>query len=619
MPYNLQELVYYDITKILMLERQTTSRPGNRAMRRHNSDADALKGAAMVKEFNRRGVLLNATNNVFNQVVKKYEQNPARIVYQGQPFINNWLEVRHKLPGFLKRAHISNLEDPFVTQETLSQFDTQDSFSTKLGGRTFLGLPILEGTSLTDVEQMPLLRLDGRVSLSTDDIRRINRMFHYRIFPWSSKETTTESLIRQSMLYLAVQKAARPEEKITISQTLHPLYERLIAYFDYYKDLMTDFNLEGLDEKQLLVTLGWGRPWIPQAVGCYIPARLGITPASAIKLYQTHAEFSSMPTYFWRRNILPSMEFGAKHAIRRNALPADLERYQKYSEQMDKEAAEQLADYYQKQDLSEQKENPVAKLTGLYFKSLQDDVVRLPNRVIEIAMPEGLPVAKVMIASHNRNTLMFVLSFTDGQTHLTLEIDRDQNIYGFPAKLIYDNPHFAELILRDILPPVLEWAKFKYPGIEPIRLSDYRREERKVPAVGQPQATEALPSRVERPLKRYRVLTPLARILDAPEPPHFHTEPLRRTRSVIYSRSSVIEKMGGTPRPKDVDRVIETIRRFELGLVQVRKISWSGGERESVRIGDLRAVLNKVSDTVYVLEYIRDRENVYRRYGDHKV
>ena len=170
-----------------------------------------------------------------------------------------------------------------------------------------------------------------------------------------------------------------------------------------------------------------------------------------------------------------------------------------------------------------------------------------------------------------------------------------------------------ELVLGDVLPPILEWAKLKHPGIEPIRLSDYRREERVVPRVVN------LPAAKERESLKRKAFTPLARILDGPKLPQPQSEQPERVKSVMYSRKFVTEKMGGTPRSKDVTRVMQAIRQFEFDQATVKTIKWSGGEREIVRTGDLRIVFNQVNGRLYALELVADREGVYRKYGDHKV
>ncbi|QQG43131.1 MAG: hypothetical protein HYW45_02935 [Candidatus Daviesbacteria bacterium] len=624
-----------DRREVLPAQKETQSPvwSGNRAQRRKNKDWRPFAQSALVGQYNRFEHSIAETVGRWNQVVGGHDNNLTKALYQGEPFIGRWLEVRRKLPFFLEQAQLKNLDpaNRFVSTATLNRFDEQDYYSRELGVPSFLGVPLSTGTSLFDIEQMPLLKStsDGRerFQLQAVDIQRINGMFHEGQSRRPGRDT---SVVLLSMIYLASQEFARPDEKTPLPQSLHPLRDRLVAYFDYYQDLMTSFGFSLKDEYSFLGALQYTKPWLPHALGMFMPARLGITPASAVKLFQTRSELSSSPLFWRTSGILKTLELSAADAHREKNLPTNLQRYQDYDRDTDNEALRQLWQFYGGADLSEQElarvytdsTNLLDKLIDLYFKDVYSDIMRSPQRQLKLAMPQDHLIKEVTLTCQNKQVLIFILHFADGKTHLTLELSQGDKFYGMPAKAVKDNPHFISFIFADILPPVLEAAKKRHPDREPIRLSDYRRTE---PLMVQTVVFDQLPTpSVELPVPKRvrsrprRLLTPLAQYLSGPKPVDHQDSPEFKY-SVIHSKALVEEKMGRGARPNDVERVMEHIRRFELGFTPIKMIDWSEGKRVVGRVGDLRIVYNHLGNGVYALEAIGDREYIYKHYGDYKV
>ena len=597
---------------------------GNRATRRHpKKDPKAQKRSAIIGEFNHMERLMGETANEWSNVVTGHERNLTRIVYHGKPFIFRWLETRRRLPEFLDRAHFANLENPFVEPEVFNRYDPHDVFPQIIKLRRFGLFPIL-APSFFDIEQMPLLRSEDGTSLAREDIKQVNLIFHDDKF---NPETNQKLIIRQAMLYLVTQRLARPEEKIIIPDTLRPLHDRVLAYFDYYKDLLTNFDLDEWEESRLIRTLHWTGPFLPQALGSFITASLGITLQSAIKLFQTRAELSPMPTFIWRRHLLKALEFGAQDAYRINGLPKELTKYQHFDAQNDQVASKILSDHYQSLGLSEadledvynKKFEWLDKFTELYFRHLRQDIARNPQRHLEINLAEHPIFSDVLVANQYANTLIFILRFRDGNTHLTLEIDKDQKLYGLPAKLISDNPHFMDLILGDLLPPVLEWARKHYPGVEPIKLSDYRKPE---PVAGPVQKEEEpqynpgdfVEYRKPRP-KGPKILTPIAKLLEGPEPPRV-VQPQAPQFVVFHSRERITEFLGKKVSNKVVDGLMREITDFEYGHSRVKALEDVGGLRE-LKYGDYRIIFRHEHNQFFSLVAIGRRGGIFRLHKIH--
>ena len=548
---------------------------GNRADRRKNRSSNSSSAQALAGQYNRHYNLLGETIDEWNQIVDEQDHQPTKVIYRGKPFISRWLEVRRGLSIFLERAQTENKGLVTLPQSAIKRFKEQDFYSQELGGSNFLGLITSEGTSFFDIEQMSL-------PLPTEGIRRINRMFHAGRSP----------VMLQAMIYLATQEFARPEQKNLVFPSLHPLHNRLVAYFDYYKDLMVNFDMGLKDEFSFRKTLAYTEPGLPLALGIYMPGRLGITPSSAIKLFQTRVETSFSP-FFWRNSgILETMEMGAKEAYREKTLPANLEKYQHYDEKTDGRALDQFAQFYGKNKLTDTEleglynnsDNLIDRLIDFYFKDLYSDVMRSPHRQLNFKMPEGHVVTNITLTCQNKQTLVLILHFADDETHLTLEMGQNGNFYGMQAKLVVDHEHFIKAVFSDILPPILEEARKMHPNREPIRLSDYRRVEQAEvqPAQVDQEAVWQEPIRLPFPKREHhkvsKVFTPIAQYLAGPKPVNTTELPEPKYHVINSSRFSLTELMGGHPRPKDVDKMSEHIRMFALGQVRPKMIEWSGGK-----------------------------------------
>ncbi len=594
----------------------------NRFQRRHSKDPQALKRSMFIGEYTKMDNLMAETTDSWNQSNEHNDYDLTRIAYQAEPFISKWLEVRRQVPFFLEKAQMANLEGDFVAPEGLNRFDLQDYYSRKIGGVKFFGTSLVEGTSLFDIEQMQLVLSEpGEHTLLPEDIKRINGMFHYSLF---SKDKQVSSVIRQSMIDLVTQGLAQPEAKMVIPATLRPFHERILAYFDYYKDLITNPDLGFWDERHLIEELAWGKPWLPQGIALFMPARLGITPASAIKFYQTRADLS-WASIVWKKRLLTTMEKAAENAFRKNGLPKELEPFQFYNPQMDEQASKLLLDWYsadlddkEAQDIYTKQEELTARLTGLYLKALQQDIQNSPRKLLEFTLREGYVVKKVSLSSQYKQTLTFVLHFADGQTHLTLEIDKDQKVFGLPAKLIKDQPHFIELILNDILAPVLETVKKIHPEVEPISLAEYRqkKEEARVIEAEKPQVPNValpLPEREKFKPVRPRVLSPIARILEGPTPAN--VIPIEPPKFVVfYSRNLVKQMLGRNASERNVDQAVRVIEEFQHARGDYKKFKQDRVEGEDIwelKIPHIRVLLNHIDGGFFKVREVGYRREIF--------
>ncbi|MBI2622099.1 hypothetical protein HYW66_00490 [Candidatus Microgenomates bacterium] len=465
--------------------------------------------------------------------------------------------------------------------------------------------------------------------LSTTDIQRINRVFRQQSPALVLDKKA--AWIRQLMGIFATQQFARPLEHLTIPIELKLLHARLVDYFDYFIDSLIDPSASNEEKENFLLTCYWANGAL-RTLSFYIPARLGITPSSAVKLYR---EWAGTLSPYWRfiaKPALKAFETLSQKAFYDDNLPSNLEIYQRYSPENDKRATQLLVAYYEAQHstneeiiLAQRKSEEYQEKLARYHRSLYRDVIQNGNRTMEFQFSAAHPIEKMIVTTQEFATraLIFVLKFTDGKTHLTLEIDEHGKIYGFPHEAKGERPHLIDELLRDVLEPLLKEAKQRHPHIEPVPkpvlpISQVLFSSPNRPMVND-HSDQELVIDEPRPLKRGRQLAAMLAASTglSPEPVPPIRKPKEDTRKarVVYSRKTLPAAFTKQPRPNDLKIARRALRRFEQ-TGEAKFIDWTGGKRLVLRVGDIRIILKHEGNGLYTVETIGERQHVYRGYAD---
>ncbi len=559
----------------------------------------ANKGKSVVARLNKIKDINAASNEARLRAVETHNRDVTAIAYRGEPFVNDFFSTNRELHDLIPTIK-TLYKQGAIAGTNPSVLEENDLFVQKL-----------KGLSLMDIENM---EVDPQThELAPEDIRKINRMFRSQnLLGLGKDETHTFTLER--LMYFASQQWAQPE--IGTPSSLKKFQENITAYFDYYTSFLTDFNRDSLNESIMLIMLVFGRPYLPMAVASYVPAKLNITPSSAIKLYKQREELTDpMLKATWRR-LEKSFFPVFKQAYRNNAFPEDLKQYQHYNEEVDYAAANILQSYMQKTVSAEdqlKKSDEVKTVLEQWDKHKRDvtrEMMRQPNRKLEYQISKDHPGEKITMIK-NRDTFVFIMHFLNN-IHLTLEIDKTGKIFGIPPSLIKAYPHGSDIFITDLLTPLLEKYKVKDASNTVWQINDAKIEP---PIASTPDILEESTQeedQIIKPPKRKRLIPAVTIFESNPLPPLTPQAP-KAKRFVAYSEDHVKELLGPQVSRQQfvVDQVLRTINNFEHGYTRGKLLKGHDRLFVGIRTGDYRIHLNRLGGENYTLDGVVNRRDAY--------
>lgn len=548
----------------------------------------------------------------WNQAIDEEGPTLAGVIYHGQPPIYPYLDMVRQLPPLLERYHALNLKRGIVReadQLLLAGLDHHDVYD----------LPV-NGVSLADIGTMELT--NG--SLSTRDLSRVSRMFYTtvtdRALGWRLKESHDHRWLRGWATALATRSVLDQcgEGKEVCPKRLRPLRDRLVSFFDYQTRLMIDFSTSDEEDIWLFQMLHLRATYLIPALACFIPARLGIMPQTAIQLFRQRADKSIIPAISWSR-VSQELEKQMKRAYLPGVLPGDLERFQELDNENDQAATSLLRadcrDRYPEYVLRTEFNglpNMLTERLSRYHLALVEDIGRSRNHRVVVDLPDKQAISRVTITCQNKLALIFLLHFRETAVQLPLEIswnqlDQQGRLYGLPAPIVREYPHVGDFLLEDILPSVLEMVKSRYPQIEPpplprIVYSDEQADLLPVaPSEEKKTGKRSVASWVQRKLS----------VISQPEPP----EP-RPVSGPVYRVNYQPEEIARFLRERvssdNVARVLRVIERFEYGRKIPDKALESDRLRLELRVGDIRVVLEPTGSGSFNVFQVGWRREMFR-------
>jgi hypothetical protein len=396
-------------------------------------------------------------------------------------FINKFMAPRRKIPDLVHRATRTSGSDG-------RRVSLSNLFGVSIFDRE------VSGVSMLDIEQM-------EHPLSLDEIRALTKVFGVGRF---TKQE--DLLVIESLTVFACQNSL-DSEGANVPVQLRPLYKNITDFFNYYRDFFLNENANWGEVASLYSALNF-RPMLRTAIGFYIAAREGISPASTIKLMKQRSE-SDIPitgSFFFRKQEKPLAS-----AHRKDIVPSDLEQYLQYSPNADKAADQYIEGYYRRltdpEKAQAHRENDeVIVRTRPYFRKVEAQIRRDPSHRMTFEVPANPTVKDVTITSQDRRTLIFIVRFKDGDAHLTLELTNKGKVFGFPSSLTINNEMLAAAFSRDIFSSCLNMVRELHPEVNENQVQQVFLENGKAVAV---KAEDTIQPQTHRNSFLPRVLSPV--------------------------------------------------------------------------------------------------------------
>lgn len=518
----------------------------------------------------------------------------AELVFNGPVFAAETLEASRGLGEALDRG--KGLKRLIIAPELLYH----DGFREKAAGRNRFYWAVLSPRQLGNLP-MPLNN-EG-----IGQIDRFMKSFAFPPFQYGDPRITNLTVI------MAIQQLARPDLKLSIPRGLSSLNDRLLAYFDYYMGFITIPDTDSDEGLRGYGRMIWAGARLLIAISSYIPARLGITPSSVRKLFLEKSYI--IQDGFLGNRFQQTVASEIDNAYRRGALPAHLEGYQHFDKEVDKRAAEALAQQFrwQYRNWGQDQESPEQTLSRLarYRADLRAEALRSKDKAIRINIDSEGPIRDILVASQNRQTLMLIVTMGDG-SFVTLEANNSSRLFGIPPTLKREFPHIEALMVRNIVGSVLDYAQTRFPKIEPRTIKTSTVSSPKLPddEVFKKDLGASEKQVVIKPPKRKTLRSTIAHAMSRePEVPQPAQEK-ERIRTVLATRSDIVDLMPKNTPDKVIDAAMKAITAFEYGDKNAKSLTDYDGE--SIRFGKHRLLVVEQRPGLFIPARARHRKDVYR-------
>lgn len=462
--------------------------------------------------------------------------------------------------------------------------------------RDVYGTPV-NGVSLADIEKLSR-------PLNNEGIATVNNFFCIGLI----NKLTPIQLLAQEIGRLLPTEVAVVNDDGKIPFSVRPLAYRLRDYFDYWTGFVTANYLEPEQEDQFIQSglwVGYGSHFL--ALGGYIPARLGITPSSAINLFlrrERVAEYEST-----MKDISDIMTASARHAYPKLDRGSQLSRYMEYNPENDARVSETLLERYtglrpiDNQGLMDQLDP--------YQRSIRRDFVTSGTKMITLDCEPNFFGERIIIFGRAAGGLVSTVLMRDGKSHLSLEFGSGDDIYGIPAEVFKHNPHADQIIQKDVVGAMLVGLHKKYPDAVSAPVES-RPINIQTPTVVAELPPEKIKSLYKIRTRRERLAGKLGLSASAAQPAV--AEPVvQRPRScvIMVDPVDVRKQMGKKVSDKELLRVMNGFTRVEYGHSLLEPIEHAAGLYK-FRVGGRRIIVRALGSNNYEFQSVGSRGQIYK-------
>lgn len=463
--------------------------------------------------------------------------------------------------------------------------------------------------------------------LRDSDIAKITNVI--RDNPQNAEDLDIQ-VVRKCIVYAAIDPLTHPER--VPAAELAPLRSRLHAYLDYYAAYLLAENAESEQDRRFLNTLRWGGAFWGTSLGLYLAAKYQLAPSSVMKLFKEHIDNTG---FGWvARGLVKNVGKNVQDAYYQQgkyALPKDIHPYLHYHPDHDRQVAKRITQRYSDKNrdgnfedspFSHQEAREYIDKLMRYRGLLRADSSQGGVSDVQYILGDNSPFDYAIALSRFDSSsvskcVTLVLKSINQPYHLTLELFGNQRLlYGIPPEVLKKIPHIEEQLVRDIVKPIVDALVRKNPELQPKQTSIpalVERCTRPTPQKDNEDQEEIEVNMPQKPPKRKQLATALHLVTTKPQPEEpelANTNPALHT--VIYTEASVRKMMGKRPKEADVQLVLETLKKVEMGAVRKRKVV-SREDSLRVRAGDWRIIFEIKDGEPLEVSEIERRPKAYKQ------
>ncbi len=449
--------------------------------------------------------------------------------------------------------------------------------------------------------------------LSGEDIRKISDLFYVGLFRRPNEVQKHNTALLSNFTV----QSQLPGPHARITPRTQRLKENMTSYFDYWAEVFT--NSANLAEGGYL-HMDFLRMMLSQhllyTTIAYIPARLGVSPSSAMELFE---EFAEMSNFTARRTLKKGIRTNTAQTLRQSYIPSKVPEDILPFILPDSQNSESVSSFLEKEIAIPEGENEqfeVYNARNRAIKQLNTQV--LPGvlrslakgkEVVNLVPQESDYITKIQIAQQYSKATIIVLHLKNG-SRLTLDFTKNNRVYGFPHRVRQQNPSIEDQVILDAVDSItVELRRQREHAYQ----AQKQNTENHIVEFGKP-AYQVHPPQEHRPKKiktrgeqGEQQEEPITEIADEPAQQ-------ARINFVAYDESLIKKELGGKASAKTVRQVSNALYRFGYGEKSAKLLEFDPSHNTiRLRAGNFRIVLRRIDESQFEIIKIGDRKNVYSK------
>lgn len=448
--------------------------------------------------------------------------------------------------------------------------------------------------------------------LSGEDIRKINDLFYVGLFRRPNEVQKHNTAILSNFTV----QSQLPGAHAQVSPRTQRLKENLTSYFDYWAEVFT--NSANLAEGGYLhmdfLRMMFSQHLLYTTIA-YIPARLGVSPSSAMELFE---EFAEMSNFTARRTLKKGVRKYTTQILGQSYIPSKVPEDILPFILPNSQNSESVSSFLEKEIAIPEGENEQFEAYNSRNRAIKQlNTQVLPSvlrsltkgkEVVNLVPQESDYITKIQIAQQYSKAAIIVLHLKNG-SHLTLDFTKNNRVYGFPHRVRQQNPSIEDQVILDVVDSITGELRRQREHARQTETHDSDNQTEVIKPVYQPYSPQEL--------RRKKIKTRSEQDQQQPEPlTEITNEPVQQARVnfVAYDEGLIKKELGGKASAKTVRQVSNALYRFGYGEKSAKLLEFDPTHNTiRLRAGNFRIVLRRIDESQFEIIKIGDRKDVYSK------